>query len=97
MPHYSRCIPTYGRINTVGLGQFAVVRHAGERTALVGALRHVVPHPGVRGVNADAEPQALRAGGTGPSANQILPGTKPDGVPVLIFAVEVIEIVVVVG
>ena len=81
----------------IGLRQFAVVRHAGERAARIGALRDFVPHPGVRGVNADAEPQPLGAGGAGPSADQILLGADPDGVPGLILAIEVVEVIVMVG
>src|SRR5450759_3932126 len=79
------------------LGQFSVVRNTGQRAVPVGSLRHFVPHPGVRGVNADTESQAVIPRGARPSADQIFLRADFDGVPRLIFAIEVIEIVVMVG
>ena len=81
----------------VGLGELAVVGHAGERAGLVRALRRLVPRPGVRGVHADAEPQAVRARGLGPAADQVLLRADGDRVPRLVLAVPEVEIVVVVG
>ena len=56
----------------VGLGQLAVVRHAGQRAILVRALRRFIPRPGARGVNADGKAQAVLARRLRPAADQIL-------------------------
>ena len=49
------------------------------------------------GMNADAEAQAVGPGGLGPAADKVFFGADIDRVPGLIFAVEVVEIVVMIG
>ena len=60
----------------VGLGELAVVRHAGERAGLVRALGDFIPRPRARGVDAHAEAQAVLARRLRPAADQIL--LRPD-------------------
>ena len=82
----------------VGALQVAVVRNAGVRAALVCALRQLVPGPGMGRVYADAEAQAVGAGGLAPAGDQVLPRTDSGRVPLrLVAAVVQVEIVVMVG
>ena len=48
-------------------------------------------------MQADAEAQAVGPGGLGPAADEVFFGAHIDGVPGLIFAVEVVEVVVMIG
>ena len=48
-------------------------------------------------VNADSEAQAVGPGGLGPAADKVFFGTDIDRVPGLVFAVEVVEVVVMIG
>ena len=68
----------------VGLGELAVVRHAGHRAVGVRALCHLIPRPCVRGVNADGEAQAVFPRRRRPAANQVLVRTDVDGIPRLV-------------
>ena len=87
-------IPPLAR--AIGLSQLAIVWNTCHGAGRIGTLRHLVPHPRMRGVDANTEFQALGASGSGPSADQVFLRAEPDGVPGLILAIEVVEIVVVI-
>ena len=74
----------------VGLRQFAVVRYDGERAGFVRALCHFIPRPRARGVNADAETQTIVPRCRRPAADQILVRADVDGIPRLVFGIEVV-------
>jgi len=57
-------------------GQFAIVRHSGQRAGPVGALRDFIPAPRVRGMQAHAEGQPLVVCGFRPAGYQIF--LRPD-------------------
>ncbi len=81
----------------VGFGELAIVRHAGQRTSFVRTLRHLIPGPGARAVNAHGEAQPEFARGPGPRAYEIALRPEVDGVPRLVPRIEVIEVVMVIG
>ena len=70
----------------VGLGQLAVI-----------SLRALVPSPGMGGMDAHAQRQAILAAGLGPLAHDVALGSHVHGVPGLVLAVPEVEVVVVVG
>ena len=81
----------------VGLGQQAVVRHAGQRAARIGTLRGLIPAPGAVAVARQRQPQTSGANRLGPAAHHVLFRPDGDAVPRLIRRVEIVEVVVMVG
>src|SRR6185295_8450951 len=77
--------------------QPSVISQAGERTAFVGVPRRLVPGPGMRRVFAHAEAESVSAGRFGPACDEILLRPDARGVPRLILAVPVVEVVVMIG
>ena len=81
----------------VGLGQLAVVGHASQRPGFIAALRVFIPAPSPRAMNTHTEGQPGFTGEPGPSANDVLFRPHPDRIPRLIFRIEHVHVVVVVG
>ena len=82
----------------IGLGERrGVVGHSRERAFDIVTVGGLEPVPGVRGVVADAEAQAVGAGNLRPGADNVLLGADVDGVPGLVLRVVGVEIVVVIG
>ena len=81
----------------VGLGELAIIGHAGEGAGGVRTLRHFIPGPGVGGMNAYGEAQAVFARCGRPAADEVFVRSDGDGIPGLIFGIEVVEVVVMGG
>ena len=81
----------------VGLGELAVVRDARLGSRLVAQLRDFIPAPRPRGMQADAEPQALRPSSFCPHADEVLLRADRRGVPRLVLRVPVVEVAMMVS
>ena len=74
-----------------------VVANTGLRAFGIIPICRLEPMPGVGGVVADAEPQAVLAGHPGPGADDVALRPHVDRVPSVMLGVVIVEIVVVVG
>ena len=81
----------------IRLGQPAVIGHVLVGSVGIIAIGHLEPMPGVRGMIADAETQAVFPGNLGPNADDVFHRADLGGVPWLVFGVVAIEVVVVIG
>jgi len=81
----------------VGDGQDAVIGNSGIGAGGISSLGRLIPNPCVRGMDADAEAQAVFPGCLRPAGYQILLGADCGRIPRLIFVFEVVEVVMMIG
>ena len=81
----------------IGLGQFAIVRNARQRPGLVASLGLFIPAPGARRMHADSELHAGLAGELRPYPHNVFLRPGVHRIPRLIFRVEIVEVVMVIG